>query len=213
VGTPTCHHISFPYSVLCFTSQLSFLCLHTNPHNDPDNSNFTTTARHSLAPSIPTHLRKPYGPFQGPSKRDYIRATPTSSDNQPMTEQTGQQATGIKRGHSDQQNSFIRKGHIKTEDTTPECPAMKPRGPGTPPLIQTFCSSTQHQSQPPQFHCGPPASQSRSQRYIIACGRPEASSLHGNPAIHRSRHSTADKTKSREVSHKRSQARLYYARH
>ena len=31
VGTPTCHHISFPYSVLHFTSQLSFLCLHTNP--------------------------------------------------------------------------------------------------------------------------------------------------------------------------------------
>ena len=29
VGTPTCHR-SFPYSVLCFTSQLSFLCLHTH---------------------------------------------------------------------------------------------------------------------------------------------------------------------------------------
>ena len=82
VGTPTCHHNSFLYSVLYFTSQLSFLCLHTNPHTDPDNSNLTTTARHSLAPSIPIYFHQPYGPFQGPSKRGYIqRAKPTSSAN------------------------------------------------------------------------------------------------------------------------------------
>jgi len=36
---------------------------------------------------------------------------------------------------------FIRKGvtvntHIKMEDTTPDCPATKPRGPGTPPLTR-----------------------------------------------------------------------------
>jgi len=85
----------------------------------------------------------------------------------------------------------IKKGHIKTEDTTPNCPATMPRGPDTPPLIQTSCSSTQHQSQPPQFHRGPPASQSRSQRYIITCGQPEASSLYGNPALHRSHHHPA----------------------
>jgi len=30
VGAPTCHHISFLYSVLRFASQLYFLCLHTN---------------------------------------------------------------------------------------------------------------------------------------------------------------------------------------
>ena len=79
-----------------------------------------------------------------------------------------------------------------TEDTTPVCQATKPHGPGTPPLIRTSCSSTQHQSQPPQFHSGPPANQPRSQRYIIARGRPEASSLHGNAALHRSHHSIAD---------------------
>ena len=43
VGAPTCHHISFFYSVLCFTSQLSFLCLHINPHTNPDNSCLTVT--------------------------------------------------------------------------------------------------------------------------------------------------------------------------
>jgi len=50
-----------------------------------------------------------------------------------MADQTGQQVTGIKGAHSDQQDSFIRKGvtgntHIKqglikTEDMMPECPA------------------------------------------------------------------------------------------
>jgi hypothetical protein len=50
-----------------------------------------------------------------------------------MAEQTGQQATGIKGAHLDQQDSFIRngvtsninikKGLNKTEDTMPDCPA------------------------------------------------------------------------------------------
>ena len=87
----------------------------------------------------------------------------------------------------------IKKGHLKTEHTTPNCLATKPHGPDTPPLIQTSCSSTQHQSQPLQFRRGPPANQPRSQRYIIVRGQPEASSLHGNAALHRSHHhSTAD---------------------
>ena len=72
--------------------------------------------------------------------------------------------------------------------TTPGCPATKPRGPGTPPLVRTSFSSTQHQSQPPQFHRGLPASQPHSQRYIIARGRPEAPSLHGKAAQHRTHH-------------------------
>jgi len=72
----------------------------------------------------------------GPQQAYYIqRAMPTSSANQPMAEQTGQQATRIKGAHSDQRDSFIRKGvtgntHIKkglikTEDTT--CPTARPR--------------------------------------------------------------------------------------
>ena len=44
MGTPTCHHISFLYSVLRFASQLSFLCLYTHPCTDPDNSRLTVTA-------------------------------------------------------------------------------------------------------------------------------------------------------------------------
>ena len=36
----------------------------------------------------------------------------------------------------------IKKGHNKTEYMMPNCPATKPHGPGTPPLIWTSCSST-----------------------------------------------------------------------
>jgi len=51
----------------------------------------------------------------------------------------------------------------------------------------------QHQSQLPQSHRRPPANQPRDQRFIIARGRLEASSLHGNAALLRSQHhSTAD---------------------
>jgi len=70
----------------------------------------------------------------GPGKRIYLQeATPTNSTNQPMAEQAGQQATGIKGDHSEQRDSLIRKGvtgntHmkkglIKREDTTSDCPA------------------------------------------------------------------------------------------
>ena len=52
----------------------------------------------------------------------------------------------------------------------------------------TSSSSTQHKSQPPQFRRGPPANQSHYQRFIFARGRPEASSLHGNTAVHHGQH-------------------------
>jgi len=46
-----------------------------------------------------------------PQQAYYIqRAMPTSSANQPMAEQTGQQSTRIKGAFSDQQDSFIQKG-------------------------------------------------------------------------------------------------------
>jgi len=35
--------------------------------------------------------------------------------------------------------------HIKTEDTMPDYPAMKPRGPGTPPLIRDTAADTNQQ--------------------------------------------------------------------
>ena len=37
----------------------------------------------------------------------------------------------------------MKKGRFKMEDTTPNCPATKPRGPGSPRLIRASCSSTQ----------------------------------------------------------------------
>ena len=225
VGTPTCHHISFPYSAFRFTSQLSFLCLHTNPHTDSDNSNLTTTARHSLASSIPTYLCQPYGPFQGPSKQDYVqRAMPTSSGNQPMAEQAGQRATGIKRGHSDQQNSFIRKGVSVNSTSRKDTSRQKTRRPTARP--RRLVDRAHHRS---SRH--PPAALSTSRSLLNSTAdlRPVnrvASGTSSLAADQRPSHYMATqfntaviitqqqtKTKSRQVSHKPSQARLYYARH
>jgi hypothetical protein len=85
-------------------------------------------------------------------------------------------------------NTHIKKGLIKPEDPTARPRSLVDRAHDSSPGILQ-----QHHSQPPQLHCGPPANQSRSQWFIIARGRPEASSLHGNAALLRSQHhSTAD---------------------
>jgi len=44
VATPKRRHTSFIYSIPSFISQLSFLCLVTNPHTDPENGRLTVTA-------------------------------------------------------------------------------------------------------------------------------------------------------------------------
>jgi len=139
-----------------------------------------------------------------PCKRNYLQeATPTSCTNQPMAEQTGQQATRIKGAHSDQRDSFIQKGVTNNthqerthQDRRPDARlpshvVMWTRHttahPGHP------AAAHQHQSQPSQFHHGPLANQPHDQRFIIARGLPEASSLHGNTALHHGQHhSTAD---------------------
>jgi len=41
VETPTWHHIPFLHSVSRFSSQLSFLCLHTHSRPNPDNGRLT----------------------------------------------------------------------------------------------------------------------------------------------------------------------------
>ena len=41
-----------------FTSQLSFLCPHTNQHTDLVNSSLTTTAHHSLTPSFSVYFHE-----------------------------------------------------------------------------------------------------------------------------------------------------------
>jgi len=120
-----------------------------------------------------------------------------------MTEQTGQQANGIKGANSDQQDSFIRKG---VTDNTHQKRTHQDRIPDArlPGHIALWTRHTtahpghpaaahRHQSHPPQFHRGPPANQPRDQRFIIARSLPEASALHGNAALLRSQHhSTAD---------------------
>jgi len=91
----------------------------------------------------------------------------------------------INRQHTSRKDSSRQKtrlpGHVApwTGHTTAH--------PGHP------AAAHQHQSQPPQFHRGPPANQPRDQRFIIARGLSEASSRHGNAALLRSQHhSTAD---------------------
>ena len=48
VGTPTWHHITFPHSVSRFSSQYSFLCLHTHPRTNPDNGRLTIVLSRTL---------------------------------------------------------------------------------------------------------------------------------------------------------------------
>jgi len=47
VGTPPRHHSPFLHSVSCFSSQLSFFCLHTHPRTNHDNGRLTGTVAFS----------------------------------------------------------------------------------------------------------------------------------------------------------------------
>jgi len=77
--------------------------------------------------------------------------------------------------------------HIKKRKTTPDCPGTMLRGPGTTPLSRVRFSAALSPATAPastaSIHRGPPASQPRTQRYIIARDRPETSSLHSRPSL------------------------------
>ena len=86
-------HVTPPLIQSRFTSQLSFLCPYTNQHTDQANSILTTTGNHSLTPSFSVYFQTKE---TAPGKWNYTQqAMPTSSANQLMAEQTGQQATCI----------------------------------------------------------------------------------------------------------------------
>jgi len=92
---------------------------------------------------------------------------------------------------STHQERDLELRHIKKEETTPDCPATIPRGPGTPPLSQACCQKHSSHSctchEPLQFTHDPPANLSRaSKQYILARGRPDASSLYSSPALRHS---------------------------
>jgi len=90
-----------------FTSQLSFLCLYTNQHTDPANSILTTTGNHSLTPSFSVYFQTKK---TAPGKQNYTQqAMPTSSANQLMAQQTGQQVTCIKGANLTNEKQFIGK--------------------------------------------------------------------------------------------------------
>jgi len=76
---------------------------------------------------------------------------------------------------------------IKKEETTPDCPATMPCGPGTIPLSTAHYPAAHGPATAPvsaaTIHCGPPACQPRIQRYIIAHSQPQASSLHSSPIL------------------------------
>ena len=107
MGTSTCHFIS-SYSIPFHLTALLPLSIPQSPHTDLVNSNLTTTANHSHSLLL---CLLPLTKKTAPCKQNYLQeAMPTSSTNQPMAEQAGQQATGIKGAHSDQRDSFIWKG-------------------------------------------------------------------------------------------------------
>jgi hypothetical protein len=70
--------------------------------------------------------------------------------------------------------------------------ATMPRGPGNALLSRACLAAALSPATAPvsaaTIHRGPPASQPLIQRYIIASGRPEASSLDSSPALRRSQH-------------------------
>jgi len=67
----------------------------------------TTTGNHSFTPSFSVYFQTKE---TAPGKRNYTQqAMPTSSANQPMAEQTGQQATCIKGAHLTNERQFIGK--------------------------------------------------------------------------------------------------------
>jgi len=91
------------YSIPFHLTALFPLSVH-HQHTDQDNSSLTTTTNHSLTPSsVSVYLHQQR---KGLLQRNYLQgATPTSSANQPMAEQTGEQATGIKGAYSSQRDS------------------------------------------------------------------------------------------------------------
>jgi len=82
--------------------------------------------------------------------------------------------------------------HIE-EETTPDYPATMPCKLGIPLLSRACCQQHSaphlHLPRTAVIHRGPPATLSRvSKQHILARRRPEASSLHSNPALRRSQH-------------------------
>jgi len=86
--------------------------------------------------------------------------------------------------HQDKSRQFE---DIKKEEGMPDCPATMPHGPGTT-LLSRVCfpaalNTTTTPASAATIHRGPPHSQLRIQQYIIAHGRPDASSLHSRPDL------------------------------
>ena len=138
VGTPTCHSIS--YSIPFHLTALLPLSVHQSAQ-PPSQQRLN---HHSLTPSFSVHFQTKE---TAPGKRNYTQqATPTSSANQPVAEQTVQQATCIKGAHiTNERSSFgksICQQHTEKEawqDRRHDCLATMPRGSGTAPLRQACC--------------------------------------------------------------------------
>ena len=176
----------------CFTSQLPFLCPYTNQRTDLVNSSLTHTANHSLTPPLLCLLLRTKK--TAPDKRNYLlEATPISPANQPMAEQADQQwpvqkwprfqpedSQGLhpevhqERTHQDRRYDARLPGHVASWTGHPAAALNTVADPST-----SLRTSGKLTAWPRWFN--------------IARGLPEASSRHGNAALHHDLHySTAD---------------------
>jgi len=107
------YNLKNSYIILLLIIKSKKICPYTNQHTDPANRILTTTGKHSLTPSSSVYFQTKE---TAPGKQKYTqKAKPTSSANQPVAEQTGQQATCIRGDHLTNERQFIGKQFIQKE--------------------------------------------------------------------------------------------------
>ena len=130
MGTPTCHSIS-SYSIPFHLTALLPLSVPQSTHTDLVNGSLTITANHYLTPSFSVY-------FHEQRKRPLQAELPSGSHAyqfyQPANGRAGWTAGDRNKRspfgptrfiHSERSNRqhTHQKGLMKTEDTTPDCPA------------------------------------------------------------------------------------------
>ena len=141
VRTPTCHSIS-SYSIPFHLTALLPLSVPQPTHTNLVDS-LTITANHFLTPSFSVYFHKqrkraPASVLHPTSLAYQLRQPANGWEHWTAGDRNKRSTFGSRLVHSERSNCIqhIEKDYIKTGDTMPDCPAMTPRGPGTPPLIR-----------------------------------------------------------------------------
>ena len=145
------------------TLQFSFFCLHTNTHTDQDNSSLTTRANHSLTPSFSVYFhnqrKRPPASVLHPTSHAYQLYQPANGRTDWTAGDRNKRSPFgptrfINSERSNQQHTHQERTH---QDRRPDArlPGQVASWTGHTTARRASCSSTQHQSQPPQLHRRP----------------------------------------------------------